>query len=272
MNCERANDLFPDYLTDSLGETCERELQLHLAGCAACREEADRLRATWKLLGLLPGERPTPALRARFYDALEAYHEGFEARRARSIGHWLERLWPRRPLFQFALAMSCAVAGVALGRFAPAPKHEPVEVSQLRSELASMRQLVTLSLLQQESAADRLRGVTYSYRVQPNDAEVLAALLQTVNHDPNVNVRLSSVDALRAFASSALVRKGMVQSLAKQDSPMVQIALIDALTDLRDADAAPSFEKLAADSTVNDSVRQRARWALSRIGAGGEKQ
>ena len=56
-----------------------------------------------------------------------------------------------------------------------------------------MRQLVTLSLLQQQSAGDRLQGVNWSYRVEQPDTAVLAALLTTVNHDPNVNVRLAAV-------------------------------------------------------------------------------
>ena len=50
------------------------------------------------------------------------------------------------------------------------------EVAQLRGEMYNMRQMVTLSLLQQQSASDRLRGVNWSYRVEQPDSEVLAAL------------------------------------------------------------------------------------------------
>ncbi len=71
-----------------------------------------------------------------------------------------------------------------------------------------MRQLVALSLLQQQNASDRLRGVNYAYRVEQSDPQVLSALLTTLDHDSNVNVRLAAVDAVRNFTDSPVGRKG----------------------------------------------------------------
>src|SRR5260370_32118610 len=90
------------------------------------------------------------------------------------------------------------------------------QVAQLRNEVNSMKQLVTLSLLQQQNASDRLRGVTWSYRVEQSDSEVLGALLTTINHDPTVNVRLAAVDAIKTFADSPLARKCLVASPSQQ--------------------------------------------------------
>jgi hypothetical protein len=70
--------------------------------------------------------------------------------------------------------------------------------------------------------------------VDQSDTQVLAALLHAVNHDPNVNVRLAAVDALRKFAGNPVVKGSLDQSLVKQDSPMVQLALIDFIVDTRD--------------------------------------
>ena len=141
-------------------------------------------------------------------------------------------------------------------------KRDIAQVSQLRSEVNSMRQLVALSLLQQQNATERLKGVNWTYRVEQSDTEVLAALLYTVNHDQNVNVRLAAVDALHTFAASPVARRGLVQAIAKQNSPMVQVALIDALSDLRDPDAVQALRKLAADPGVNLQVRDHALGAL----------
>ncbi len=128
-----------------------------------------------------------------------------------------------------------------------------------------MRQMVALSLLQQQGASDRLKGVNYAIRFEQPDTEVLAALLYTVNHDPNINVRLAAVDALRSYADSPVARRGLLQAINKQDSPMVQIALIDQLADLRDHAAVPTLQVLAKNQDVNPEVRQRATWALGRI-------
>ena len=128
-----------------------------------------------------------------------------------------------------------------------------------------MRQLVALSLLQQQSASDRLRGVNFAYRVEQSDPQVLSALLTTVNHDPNTNVRLAAVDALRNFTDNPIGRKGLVQALAKQESPLVQIAIVDQIVELHEKSAAPAVQFLLASENLNPEVKQRAQWALKQL-------
>src|SRR5438128_11544340 len=105
--------------------------------------------------------------------------------------------------------------GLLLGRFLPErPQADRTDggtnvraLAQLREEMSSMKQLVTLSLLQQQSASDRLRGVEWSCRLAQPDEHVLSALLRALDSDPNVNVRLAAIDALHRFASDATVRQ-----------------------------------------------------------------
>ena len=95
-----------------------------------------------------------------------------------------------------------------------------------------MRQLVALSLMQQQSASERLRGVSWAYQAEPSDREILEALVAAVNDDANVNVRLAAVDALRRFRR--VRRPGRPWwSAPEQSTPIVQVALIDLLVDLR---------------------------------------
>jgi hypothetical protein len=276
MDCERANELFAEHLTGTLDDSRGAELRVHLANCPECSREADRLSATWRMLGLLPTEKPSPMLRARFYQTLEAYNEGrvqaaAPAPVAAPSPKWYERLWPSRPVAQFALALGCVALGLFAGRFATPAKSDPNEMTRLRAEVRNMHETVALSLLQNDSASDRLRGVSYSYRLKNADPEVIQALLQTVAHDPNVNVRLAAVDALKAFAQAPAVRTGLGQNLPKQDSPMVQVALIDALVDIRDSQAVNLLRDLARDQQANQAVRQRAEWGAKQL-AGGEVQ
>jgi HEAT repeat protein len=128
-----------------------------------------------------------------------------------------------------------------------------------------MRQMVALSLMQQQSAGERLRGVSWAYRVESSDTEVLSALLSTVNNDQSVNVRMAAVEALHAFGASPVTRTAIVQSIPKQTSPLVQIALIDLLIDLKVTDATPALKQLSLDQTVDASVRERAKAALGKL-------
>jgi HEAT repeat protein len=101
--------------------------------------------------------------------------------------------------------------------------------------------------------------------VESSDTEVLSALLYTVNNDASVNVREAAVEALHAFGASPVTRTAIVQSIRKQTSPLVQIALIDLLVDLKVTDAAPELKKLSVDAAVDVSVRERAKAALGKL-------
>jgi hypothetical protein len=195
-------------------------------------------------------------LRVRFYDSLRDLRRR-EAERRRPL--W----WLRHPAFQAAAAMLVLVVGIGAGYLLRG--RDTSEISQLRGEVYNMRQLVALSLLQQQNASDRLRGVNYAYRVERDDPQVLSALLATITHDPSVNVRLAAVDALRKFTDEPVGRKGLVQSLAKQDSPLVQIAILDQVVELRERSAASAVQALAAGQDVNPDVKQRAQWALRQL-------
>jgi hypothetical protein len=254
MNCEQARTQFVDYWRGTLEDS--EEFRTHLGSCERCRAEAEELKDLWGTLGNLPEEDPSMAMRVRFYDALRDWRKQ-EAQRRQPL--W----WLRHPAFQAACAMALLAVGIGAGYVVRG--RDSAEVSQLRGEVYNMRQLVALSLLQQQSASDRLRGVNFAYHVEQADPQVLSALLTTVNHDPSVNVRLAAVDALRNFNDSPVGRNGLVQALARQDSPLVQIAILDQIVELHERSAVSAIQFLLSGQNVNPDVRQRAQWALKQL-------
>lgn len=273
MNCDEARHNLPEYLSESLHEAQELAFSAHLSTCEACRTETERLGSLWRGLALLPGTMPEPGaqVRDRFYESLAAFKHGMESAPKHGFKERLAALWPRQPAWQMAVGFAMLVVGVGVGyQIRPAKQEvqqQPVgsEVAQLRGEVSNMRQMVALSLMQQQSAGERLRGVSWAYRVESSDTEVLSALLSTVNNDPSVNVRMAAVEALHAFGASPVTRTAIVQSIPKQTSPLVQIALIDLLVDLKVTNASPELKKLSVDQTVDVSVRERAKAALGRL-------
>jgi hypothetical protein len=269
MTCDETKLLLTDYWTQTLDEKQELAFDAHLATCDACRAEAEQLGALWKGLAQIPAEEPSPALRTRFYDTLAAFRTGLESAPKTTWRDRLLALWPKQPAFQMGLSFALLAIGVGIGyavhsTSSPSQPTNP-EIAQLQSEVTNMRQMVALSLLQQQSASERLRGVSYAVQAPSSDTEVLSALLKTVNQDPNVNVRLQAVDALHQFGSSPVTRTAAAQSIAKQETPLVQIALIDLLVDLKDKDSSPELLKVANDEKLDASVRQHAKWALGKL-------
>lgn len=282
MTCDETKLLLAEYWSQSLGEAEELAFEAHIAGCDPCRMEAERLGAMWKSLALIPGSsrdfEPGPNLRNRFYEALGAYRQGLESAPRRSVRDRILALWPKRPEWQIASSFALLIVGLLAGYElrsggqVPLANHDAgqdsnpgTELSQLRGEVSSMRQMVALSLMQQQSAGERLRGVSYAYQAPASDTQVLSALLTTVNQDESVGVRVAAVDALHAFGASPVTREAIIQSIPKQDAPLVQIKLIDLLVDLKEKEAVPDLEKLAADETKNASVREYAKSAIGKL-------
>ena len=270
MECAKVREKLPDYLTDTLDELSKTALQTHWNTCPTCQQEADSLKGIWTKLGSIPTEEPSPRVRARFEAMLEAYQEGLAnadpgPRWHETLNEWIAGWWPSQPLIQLSSAMALLIVGLVVGAQFMAPEAPSGDLRSLEGEVQSLRQLVALSLLDQQSASQRLRGVNWTSRIaRPND-EILTSLVSTLNYDPNVNVRLAVIDALAEFSAVPSVREGALNSLARQESPLVQISLINFLVDIREQRSIGVFEQLKQSEAVHESVRERAEWGLNQL-------
>ena len=128
-----------------------------------------------------------------------------------------------------------------------------------------MRRTMAVSLLQQPSSSERLRGVSYTSQLKEPGQGTLNTLLQTLDNDPNVNVRLAAADALYLFASYPEVKDGLVQSLARQESPLVQSALIDLLVAGREKRAVEALKTLIGGGQVHPEIKKKAELGIQQL-------
>jgi hypothetical protein len=272
MKCSRVAELIPDCLTGTADASARAEMWEHISGCALCRRELESLEGLWRKLGALPDEEPGPGVRARFYTMLQGYREGLgpggatagPRRRLPWLG-FTEGWSPAMLALQAAAALLFLVAGAGAGHLMTRGGRGEVELSSMRDEVQHLRQLVALSLLEQQSASERLRGVTFSRRLPANDPAITSALVRTLNDDPNTNVRLAAVDALSRFSAESNVRRELIDALERQSSPLVQIALIDLMVEIEERRSAEALRRLSGSGDVNPAVRQRAEWGLRKL-------
>jgi hypothetical protein len=257
MNCQQAREQFL---------TASPEIEAHLSECPSCAAEIPILRDVWQRMdNLLPEEEPPARMSARFYAMLEGYRQGQEA--AKSATPWWQGWFPH-PAYQAALATLLIGLGLAAGAFLSGRGNGGGELEALRRELHSTRQMVVLSMMTQQSASERLEGVSTTRTLRRPDPEVREALFQTFESDPNVNVRLAALDALRPMLSQPGLLKRLLDSLIKQPSPLVQVSVIDLMVETRHREALGTLEKIRGDQDVNETVRQRAEWAIQQLGGG----
>jgi anti-sigma factor RsiW len=267
MKCERIAELLPDYLQGNLNHEQDDQVEAHLELCAQCREEV----ATWRELAMLPQKQPSPGGRVRFKAMLDAYLEGRGAHAApvvaseRSSRGWGVTYWFGSRAAGVAAAVALLAIGFLSGTYVNKPRGPSPELAALQAELTNTKQMVVLSMLQQQSASERLQGVTWSTREQQADPRVLSALLHTLRYDTSVDVRLAALDALTRHGNQPQVRKGLMEALQGQQSPLVQVGLIDFLVESRDSTARQQLESLKLKPNLNPDVRERAEWAISKL-------
>jgi HEAT repeat protein len=94
---------------------------------------------------------------------------------------------------------------------------------------------------------------------------MVALLLDTLGRDANANVRLVALEALAAHADVPGAREGLIQSLDRQESPLVQLALTDIIARLKEKQAVGHFRKLLQRKDLNDVVRARINDSLKML-------
>ncbi len=266
MTCDKIQERFADYLTADLDEAGRAEVQSHIAACAACCEDLENLILAWAKLGVLPEEQPSSAVRGRFYAMLEDYKAGLPATvPAAPRIRWTDWFSFRRPAFAASFSVVLLLVGLGAGWLLSRGRMGGPGYANLSREVQDMRQQMALSLLNQPSAADRLQGVSYSSEVKDPKPTTLDALFKAVDTDPNPNVRLAAVDALYLFRERPGVRERLVQSLSVQGYPLVQVALIDFLVEVREARAVEALKKLIDAGELTPEVKQRAEQGLKQI-------
>lgn len=258
MTCGEYQERFSDYLSGELDDAEKKALDEHVGECRTCLFEFEQMKAVWAKLAGLPEEEPSPALRSGFYAMLaeEKRRQADKTSISERFGNWIAVLWPRRPALQFAMALVFMCAGLIVGSQIRVSADRNGEMAELQREIADLRQAVSVSLMNQTSSTERLRGVQYSSQVDHPTAPLIATLLNKLNKDPNVNIRLAAIDALYAFSDMPGVRGELIASLSGQTSPLVQISLIDLLVEVREQRSLEALRDLLQDQGTDQIVKQ----------------
>ncbi|TDE12925.1 HEAT repeat domain-containing protein [Dyadobacter psychrotolerans] len=140
------------------------------------------------------------------------------------------------------------------------------EVAHILGDTSSeIKKVLAFEQMPVTSASDRIQAVNQSLEFGEGDREITQLLINTLNFDPNINVRLAACEALIYFENEPEVSEALIQSLGIQTDPNLQITLIEALVTLKEKRAVDQFQQIAANQDILDIVRLKAREGLGRL-------
>ncbi len=270
MNCEQVQGVLMDYIDQQLDEPAGRAVRIHLDDCAQCRQVERELRELMQAIAETPLEQPGSSIRKNFNRILQAELQGEELRPPRSsprpAGKLLPLSWGRAAR-QIAAACFLLVVGIAIGTRISMNKdgNSSGQLNSLQDEVKDIKQTLMFSLLKQESASERIRGVNYVEEMPHPNPEVFGALIATLNHDKNVNVRLASLYSLSKFSDNAMVRDSLVSSLNRQSEPIIQIVLIHLLAERKEVKAIKPIQDILTNQNTFPEVKNIAREDLKKL-------
>jgi len=199
---------------------------------------------------------PSMSLDDKFYAALSAEKKATAKKESFSWGELFQ--WNPRTGFAFALLIVGLVSGYMINYIQPNS-----DVKVLTTEVSQMKEMLMLSMLEKESATDRLKAVSLTSDIDQASKKVTDALIQTLNNDPNVNVRLATLDALQGYAKNPGVRVQLVKSIASQDSPLVQMALAELMVALHEKSSVNELKKIMDGQSTPKEVKEKIKESIA---------
>lgn len=246
---DRIREKLIDYIDGRLPDSEKAELDLWLDKNPAGREEYEQLKSLLKRLEEDVPEVPSGKLIRRYEDWLD--------------GNLAQARPESKPLFfptwlKIAASLVLLILAGGGGYLIQSTLDQKAEVARLQRELAETKQLVLSQLRDEQSASQRMMGVYAANELSTADEEIINVLAKAMEEDPSSNVRLAALEALSRFYQDERVRPLLIGSLNRQTDPVVQIALIQWLVQMKEKSILQDLEKITRGNSPVKAVKDEA--------------
>ena len=256
MKEERIIELVTRFNAKLTGPEEMKEIEQCLEAGLISLNDLGELYALEERVQMIDSNPPSARLDNLFYEMLAKESRPVKPSAFKNFFHWPE-FAPRLAFGSVTLALGLVVGLLLRG---PVQKDEQIEL--LGQEVSDLKELMMLSLLEKESATERLKAVSLTNEMDQASQKVTGALLQTLNSDDNVNVRLAALDALKAYAGESTIRQELIRSIAKQESPLVQIALAELMVALQAKSSVKELEKIVRNKNTPADVKNKIQESI----------
>jgi HEAT repeat protein len=250
------DSLLIDYIDQNLSVPDREKVEQALRNDAAVRLQYEQLREVLAAMEHAGEQEPPARLTTSFHAALQA--EIHVAKQPRTIS-----LTPA--LYRVAAAVALLILGGGVGFWISRHQQQQAELEAMQREMKATKDMLFSMLDNDQSASQRLQGATVALRMDHTDKELVTVLVRTLTDDPNTNVRLAALDALGKFGDEKPVRQALIKALSTQNDPLVQIALIRMLVDMKEKTILKELHRISTDEQLLNEVKDEAHAGILRL-------
>jgi uncharacterized protein YjgD (DUF1641 family) len=256
MDTEAMESRIIDYIDGKLTEAERLALEKELAQNPEAFALYEQLREVIQTMNRVKPLEPSGKLKAAFETML--MREMASQKKSKTI-------FFSPVIYRVAAAVLLVMAGVAIGNWISDNRQQKQRLAELEQQVNEQRRLMMAMLGNDQSASQRMTGVSVAYELEKPDDEIVTVLVKTMNEDPNTNVRLAALEALGKFHSEPAVRTALIQSLSTQKDPVVQIALIQLMVKMKEKGIINQLEKMTKDASVLKAVKDEAHAGILKL-------
>ncbi|MBV1909598.1 MAG: hypothetical protein KUG78_09775 [Kangiellaceae bacterium] len=250
-----------EFLNGNSEQNLSSEAMNILAQDETLANEIKFIEEIWSRPELDSNEQPSAQMQARFYQMLShaqsADASNIKPKEKEIRQSLLVRLGLFQPAFQALLLVVVFGAGWLLN--GEPQQQQNLQASKLEKQVETLNVIVALSMMKQDSAAERLVGVDYAREVGQSNEQLTNSLIGLLNSDRSSAVRLSVVDLLASQSAQDNMKDKIVDSLSRQENVLIQMALVELLqssTALDDKQLKLIFSNKNLDTEVQDIINR----------------
>ncbi|WP_106791081.1 HEAT repeat domain-containing protein [Aquimarina sp. Aq78] len=263
MNCKDIQNQLIDYIDHNLDQETYQKVEVHIKSCKQCKTALQELQTVFEAIDNTSSqELPDQSLQMNFEKMLKKEKEGVNDPKIVSLNPKAKSSW--KTVLQIAATIALVFSGYFYGKLENTASLSE-EMAVLEKEKYQMKQTMTISLIENESASKRLQAVNYAEEFEKPGNDILNALINKMHYDDHTNVRLAAAEALAKFSDSEMIRKALINALDIEQDPGIQIELIQILVSIQEKRAVPSMEKLLQKEETPDYVKDQVKIGLPNL-------
>lgn len=257
MDCTNIENKIVDYIDGILSKNESIVFKRHIDSCSSCNIAFIE---TKELLNAFSNEtiaNPSHNLKISF-EAMLAKEKSLQPK---IIALNSSKKNSFKSVLQIAASIAILLTGYLIGGYQESKNTQQVIANYQQEHKEDM----LLAMIDNSSPSKRIKAVSYTEELTTPDTKILEALIDRLKNDSNSNVRLTAAEALSKFTKSELVRKSLIEILATEKDPSIQIEVIQILVSIQEKRALEPMKKLLDQPETPEYLKTQVNIGIAQL-------